>query len=96
MDKEYGVPDVENPEWTKADFARAKRLDQLPGVTLHEKLQALRTEHERYRAEHPDKTVIRLELSRDVVDGIQENGPNWQDKVDSVLREWLANSKKAS
>lgn len=96
MDNDYGIPDEENPEWTKADFARARRLDQLPGTTMHEKLQALKAEHERYWAERPDKTVIRLELSRDVVDGIQKHGADWQAKVDDALREWLANSNKAS
>jgi len=28
--EEYGVPDAENPEWTKEDFAQAKWIGELP------------------------------------------------------------------
>ena len=60
---EYGVPDDENPEWTKEDFQQARRLKDLPELQgLYEQLQTEK------RQESKPARVIALKLPVDVAD----------------------------
>ena len=49
VDDHYGVPDAENPEWTKEMFARAKRFTDLP-PGLQAKLSAIQETARKKRA----------------------------------------------
>jgi len=49
VDDDYGVPDAENPEWTKEMFARAKRFKDLP-PGLQAKLTAIQETARKKRA----------------------------------------------
>lgn len=76
-------PDAENPEWTPAKFARAKRVDQLPADVQ----AALRSGKGRGPQKTPTKTAISLRLSPDVLAALKDTGPGWQGRADQALRE---------
>jgi uncharacterized protein (DUF4415 family) len=65
------------------DFARAKRLSDLP-TGLQTKL---RTPRGPQRA--PTKELISLRVSRDVLGSFRETGPGWQSRMNEALREWI-------
>ena len=75
--------DEENPEWTAADFKRAKRISELP-PELQEKLRGVRGPQKA-----PTKERITIRLSRDIVERFRASGPGWQVRVDDALRAWL-------
>jgi uncharacterized protein (DUF4415 family) len=80
MPDDSGVPDAENTEWTKDDFARAKRIGDLPP-----QMQALLRKG-RGPQKSPTKVLTALRLSPDVLDALRETGRGWQSRVDETLR----------
>ena len=74
-------PDAENPEWTDAKFARAKRLAQLP-ADLQRALKKGRGPQQT-----PTKTLISIRLSPDVLAALRATGRGWQGLADEVLRD---------
>ncbi|HEU0198197.1 MAG TPA: BrnA antitoxin family protein [Nevskiaceae bacterium] len=80
---EPNTPDTENPEWTDAMFAKAKRLSDLT-----EGLQAKLRAPGRPKAA-VTKERISIRLSPDVLQGFRAEGPGWQTRMDAALREWL-------
>lgn len=77
--------DKDNPEWTKADFARAKPAkDVLPA----EFLTAARKARGRPKGTtKPDaKQQITLRLDRDVIEKFRAKGPGWQSRMNEALR----------
>lgn len=83
-----GTADVENPEWTEADFARAKGAETLPADIL---AQFPRTaERVRGAQRAPTKTPVSLRLSPDVLEHFRADGPGWQTRIDRALREAIA------
>lgn len=78
------VFDDDNPEWTEADFARAR-----PGAEVlpPEFLAAFR--NSRGRQTLPVKRQITLRLSPEVVDGFRATGKGWQTRIDAVLKAHL-------
>ena len=76
-----GVPDAENPEWTKEKFARAKRFHELP-----EELQRVLTAGKRGPQKAPTKTLVSMRLSADVLAALKATGKGWQTAVDETLR----------
>jgi uncharacterized protein (DUF4415 family) len=91
MRKNPRRPDAENPEWTEADFRRARpALEVLP----KEVVEAIR----RYRGQrgpqkNPTKELISLRVDRDVAAAYRASGPGWQTRANEALR---AYAKKAS
>jgi uncharacterized protein (DUF4415 family) len=78
----YGVPDKENPEWTRERFARAKRAKDIPEIAkLLEKMKS------RGPQKAPLKKSTTIRLSPDVLEALRSTGPGWQTRVDEVLRE---------
>ena len=75
------VFDDENPEWTDADFARAR-----PGseVLPAEFLAAFRKS--RGPQGLPVKKQVTLRLSPDVVAAFRATGKGWQTRIDAALR----------
>ena len=74
----------DNPEWTDADFARAKPFREV-----------FPEQHEAWkrRGRPPlaaPKVHIGFRLAADVVDGIRATGPGYPARVEKVLREALA------
>ena len=70
-------------ELDDADFARAKRLPDMPG-TLQAKLRRVRGPQKA-----PTKELISLRVSRDVVGRFRATGEGWQTRMDEALREWI-------
>lgn len=69
--------DTENPQWTDAMFAKAKRLSELT-----DGLQAKLRTPGRPKAE-VTKERITIRLSPDVVSAFRAGGPGWQTRFDS-------------
>jgi uncharacterized protein (DUF4415 family) len=49
----------------------------------------------RPKSENP-KEAISIRLSPDVLVAFREMGPGWQTRIDEVLRDWVAEYRKAS
>lgn len=82
------LPDDENPEWTDAMFAQARRPGDLP-ATLKARLRG------RPKAAFTkERTTIRL--SPEVVAWFRQTGPGWQTRIDAALREWVSAQKAGS
>jgi uncharacterized protein (DUF4415 family) len=87
VDESYGVPDAENPEWTKEMFARAKRFNDLP-ASLQAKLSAIQEASRKKRGlqKAPTKQLISIRLSPDVLSALRATGEGWQTLIDDTLR----------
>ena len=80
--------DDDNPEWTDADFARARPFPELfPGLA-----RKLRAQGGRPRLERP-KVHVGFRLAADVVEGIKATGKGYNARVERVLRDALARGK---
>jgi uncharacterized protein (DUF4415 family) len=82
-----GIPDAENPEWTKEMFDRSKRFEDLP-ASLQAKLSAIQKASRKRRGlqKAPTKVLTSIRLSSDVIDALRATGRGWQSTVDATLR----------
>lgn len=80
--------DRDNPEWTAADFERARPMAALP-ESLREKLRG------RGPQQSPTKERVTIRLSREVVEEFRATGAGWQTRMDSALKEWLRERRAA-
>jgi uncharacterized protein (DUF4415 family) len=80
--------DDDNPEWTKADFARARP----PAEGLPPKLLA-QFKNTRGPQKAPTKVAVSIRLSPEVISHFKAKGPGWQSQIDDALRKIV---KKAS
>jgi uncharacterized protein (DUF4415 family) len=85
--------DDDNPEWTKADFARATKFPR--GLKLKDlkpgELERLIGKRGPQKA--PTKVPVSIRLSPDVLKHFKAKGPGWQSRIDAALRKMV---KKAS
>ena len=72
--------DEENPEWTREDFARAKRGDDMPA---HIRAAFPKT---RGRPAGSNKQLVSLRIDRDTLERFRASGPGWQSRINEVLR----------
>ncbi|WP_297728027.1 BrnA antitoxin family protein [Limnohabitans sp. Rim8] len=81
--------DDENPEWTAADFAKARPASEvLPQIFGAKLAQEMLKPRGRPRAEHP-KERINIRLSHEVVEYFKSAGDGWQTRIDSALRQFI-------
>ncbi len=77
--KGYTARDIravsDNPEWTKADFAKAKPFDEV--------FPEMRKGRGPNKA--PTKTSVTLRLSPAVLEHFKAAGPGWQSRIDEAL-----------
>ena len=80
MSRKRKAIDDENPEWTKADFARAKKPEELlpPEVLRNFK-------HHRGPQKTPTKVPVSIRLSPAVVEHFKATGSGWQARIDEAL-----------
>lgn len=79
--------DDENPEWTDADFARARPAaevlrEQFSAETVAQLLKPKRGRPPKATR----KRAINIRLSPEVLEYFRATGPGWQTRVDEVLR----------
>jgi uncharacterized protein (DUF4415 family) len=75
--------DGEVREWTEEDFARAKRLSDLP----EEHQRVLKGIMEQSRQNKQKRVPV--SLPEDVVEKMQSTGEGWEQRVEEAVREWL-------
>ncbi len=75
--------DSENPEWTAADFNKARPASEALPPSLAQKLGV------RGPQKAPTKELVSIRLSRDVVETFRASGEGWQTRIDQALKEWL-------
>lgn len=87
MSRDPDLTDPDNPEWTEADFARARPPEEvLPPEVL---AQFPRTPRRRGPQRAPTKVSVNLRLSRDVVERLKVGGRGWTQRLDDLLRRTL-------
>jgi uncharacterized protein (DUF4415 family) len=70
----------DNPELTKADFAKARPFSEVfPDLSA-----AIRKGRGPNKA--PTKTLVSLRLSQEVITHFKSTGPGWQSRIDETLR----------
>jgi uncharacterized protein (DUF4415 family) len=81
MKKRLNSEMIENPEWTKADFARAVPLSALP-----KNVQKVISARKRGPQKIPTKQLVSLRLSPEVLSHFKSKGPGWQTRIDNTLK----------
>lgn len=71
--------DPENPEWTEADFARARPASELPPAML----AAFRKGG---RPTGSAKQAVSIRLDKDVLEKFRATGPGWQSRINEALK----------
>ena len=81
------VFDDENPEWTEADFARARPLSAFPELEA-----ALLRKRGRPAGsvKVSAKKSVTLRIDPDVLEAWRATGPGWQARINATLRHALA------
>ncbi len=74
--------DRDNPEWTKADFVRAKKF---AGAKLADIVDELPRGRGRPKKDHP-KEAIKIRLDADVLRSYRATGEGWQSRINADLR----------
>jgi len=68
-----------NPRWTKTDFARAKRFDEVFPDLAH-------TLRRRGKQKAPTKKPVSIRLDAEVLDAYKATGEGWQSRINGDLR----------
>ncbi len=71
--------DHDNPEWTDADFAKAKPLSAFPALEA-----ALKGKGGRPRG--CSKEQVALRVDKDVLERFRSGGAGWQTRMNAALR----------
>jgi uncharacterized protein (DUF4415 family) len=75
--------DLENPEWTEADFAAAQGPDILPRDLL---AAFPNTRARGGRPSGSEKQSVSIRLDKDVLEKFKAGGPGWQTRINAALR----------
>nr|WP_047170080.1 BrnA antitoxin family protein [Sphingomonas sp. Y57] len=76
------VFDDDNPEWTEADFARARPASEvLPAAAV-----AALVKNKGGRPRGSSKVQVALRIDRDAVERFKAAGPGWQSRMNDALR----------
>lgn len=74
--------DMDIPEWTAADFARARPASEV----VPEIVAAGRKRRGRGPQKAPTKKLVSLRIDRDVLARFRRTGKGWQGRVNKALR----------
>ncbi|MBE0472171.1 MAG: BrnA antitoxin family protein [Methyloprofundus sp.] len=81
--------DEDNPEWSEADFSRARPANEvLQEVFPRELADQMLKPRGRPKAE-VTKERITIRLSPEVVNAFRATGDGWQTRMDRALKDWL-------
>jgi uncharacterized protein (DUF4415 family) len=78
----------DNPDWTRKDFAKSRRGEELPPEILSQ----FKNRPGRPKLENP-KQPVKLPLDSDVVTALRATGPGWQTRINEMLRANLKGGK---
>ncbi|MNI63512.1 hypothetical protein D3C73_1188880 [compost metagenome] len=78
--------DPQNPEWTEADFARARPASE---VLPAEVMVAFGRTKGRGPKKPPTKVAANIRLSAEVLDHFKAGGAGWQTRIDEALKRAL-------
>lgn len=76
--------DDDNPEWTEADFAKARPISDFPELAA-----AFPNGRKRGRPEgslSSRKTQVALRIDNDTLERFKAEGPGWQSRMNEALR----------
>lgn len=76
--------DDENPEWTDADFARAKPASEALPAVIFEGL-VKRAPGQRGKGKRPAKVPVTIRLDPDLLARLKAQGPGWQTRISKML-----------
>ena len=79
-DEKQVVFDEDNPEWTEADFAKARPIADFP------ELAAAFPKSKGGRPRGSNKQAVSLRLDREVIAKFKATGPGWQSRINEALR----------
>jgi uncharacterized protein (DUF4415 family) len=83
-------PDEESPEWTAADFAKARPADEVLPQFIGQAATDALMRRARGRPSKPDRKVNQtLRLDPDVLEAYRREGAGWQARMNDVLREHM-------
>ncbi len=80
--------DDDNPEWTEADFARAKYGDDIPAHIRAAFPKSRGRPVGSVKAQ--SKQAVSIRLDPDVLAYFRATGPGWQSRINEVLRKAMA------
>jgi len=82
------ISDPENPEWTEADFAKAKGPEALPAELL---AAFPKTKMGRPKgSKSSEKEQVSLRIDTEVLERFRAGGPGWQTRMNEALRRAVA------
>lgn len=82
--------DEENPEWTEADFARARAAAEVLPKIFGKDVAAEMLKSKRGRpVSATPKAHVNIRLDAEVVDAFRATGSGWQTRVNAALKDWL-------
>ena len=79
--------DDDNPEWTVADFARARSVDEVPELAA---LFGKKSGRPVGTTKANAKAAVSLRLDPDILAYFRATGPGWQSKINEYLRKAIA------
>ncbi|KQS01542.1 hypothetical protein ASG11_17995 [Sphingomonas sp. Leaf357] len=88
------VFDDDNPEWTKEDFAKALRGDEIPAE--------IRAAFGKGRGrpvgstKADAKVQVTLRIDSDVIAAFKSGGPGWQSRMNAALRAAMSQGRSAA
>lgn len=78
------VFDDDNPEWTGADFARARAGREVLPAEFTKAFK--RTPGRPKGSTTSSKTLVSLRLDNDILEKFRKKGPGWQSRINEALR----------
>jgi len=79
------VFDDDNPEWTAADFARARPITDFPALAAAFPNGA-KPRGRPKGSTTSEKSLVSLRIDNDVLERFRAGGPGWQRRVNEALR----------
>ncbi len=79
--------DDENPEWTAADFRRARPMREAdPALAAAHKAGTIRYRGQRGPQKAPTKARLTMRVDREVLDFFKAKGTGWQTRLGEALK----------
>jgi len=78
--------DLDNPEWTDKDFARARPAKDVLPPALYDAL-VKRSRGQRGPQKTPVKKPVTIRVDQDVLKSYKATGKGWQSRMNDALRE---------